>query len=967
MPTRAPRSWPELPYRGLNFFTAAEALLFGERDQEVQECDDLVSKLRTRMLLVHGRSGTGKSSFVRAGLIPRLVAREVGVALEAPNPSDGALVIRCTADPVARTAYFIKEAAKQSSLFSSVPEDGRRVVRDLLAFGPEESRVDLADRLVQALALLTRHLSRPLLLVIDQGEEVLTLPDRGVQAKEAFFGLLEELCWQTKIGIKIIFVLRTEYYGQFCDHFRLDPQTKLSAGHSGVEQFMLHGLQNEEVLASAISRPTLDTTIGGLVSPRRFYKFKFSPGLPEQIARDLIEHCGESSTLPVMQIVCTQLYERVREAAGEESTENTIGVNDYKDLGFVAGALDAFVESRIRDSISKANLLATKDNVEAWRGVLGSLVAKQEGGVLTTLIVTGEKLIRAARDCGLKGPLSRIIRNMAHERCRLLRPVDTAPESGGHRKSRDYSLGHDALAIALLPWADVHERLAQATRETRQRMRRVQIGAVLTMLIACVVVVQLFSQKVGSSETLRTFADLDQSGNYGQRLMLLNASLTLADGPARWLLDTKRTLTDLRTTLERSPLTTADVEAFALEGHTSRLATLDGDRVRVRSMEELAGEASKPVEYVLRNPNYTLQSDDAPSNLPMASAVGFVKDLAAPVAYKGGHLYYWLDGEGHSQALAKLLPEAFRSALPLGIEIVGGIIRVWQWRFGANDQDYVLIHVDKAQPPSQIFRTIGPLKVSWRGLLPPTYSTRSSQLAYLDRLRDSNNRLTANAILRRIDFLDPHHIEEFGTTGKSPGNKVEEPGQTTEPPEAFVQSIAFPVGTQGIVTRSDKATLEYFSRPGAKPVPFQIPAAMQGAQRPSFFVLRPVLAAHNAGDRWLFAWMAPEGIHVMASRSRSSILGSPAVWPPLLVGNSGPETGRQLAFSSDGRYLLLMSQRGFREKQTLRLYDLSDDRRGRIAAMDEEDVQREACRVAKLDQFSATHPARSFVRRSFCD
>src|SRR4051794_25140696 len=101
------RNWPEHPYRGLNFFTAGDMPLFGEREEEIDDCFRLVGKIRTRMLLLHGRSGTGKSSFLRAGLLPELKKQDMGVTLPSPESASEALVIRCTYDPVSRIATIL--------------------------------------------------------------------------------------------------------------------------------------------------------------------------------------------------------------------------------------------------------------------------------------------------------------------------------------------------------------------------------------------------------------------------------------------------------------------------------------------------------------------------------------------------------------------------------------------------------------------------------------------------------------------------------------------------------------------------------------------------------------------------------------------------------------------------------------------------------------------------------------------
>ena len=73
----APPSWSDSPFPGLRAFTPADAPIFFGRDRET---DFLVAKLSDsgcRFLLVVGTSGSGKSSLVAAGLIPRLAANAI--------------------------------------------------------------------------------------------------------------------------------------------------------------------------------------------------------------------------------------------------------------------------------------------------------------------------------------------------------------------------------------------------------------------------------------------------------------------------------------------------------------------------------------------------------------------------------------------------------------------------------------------------------------------------------------------------------------------------------------------------------------------------------------------------------------------------------------------------------------------------------------------------------------------------
>src|SRR5262249_48863828 len=67
--------WPAIPYKGLSFYTPEDATLFAGRHRDVRDCARLLTRDRTKVLLLQGRSGNGKSSFLRAGLIPYLESK----------------------------------------------------------------------------------------------------------------------------------------------------------------------------------------------------------------------------------------------------------------------------------------------------------------------------------------------------------------------------------------------------------------------------------------------------------------------------------------------------------------------------------------------------------------------------------------------------------------------------------------------------------------------------------------------------------------------------------------------------------------------------------------------------------------------------------------------------------------------------------------------------------------------------
>src|SRR5437870_1451946 len=85
------------PYKFLDYYTEQDARLFFGREQEIDAICSQINAHRT--FILHGRSGVGKSSILRAGLMPRL-------------KSEGHLVfvIRSFTDPVHQMLHSLSEA-----------------------------------------------------------------------------------------------------------------------------------------------------------------------------------------------------------------------------------------------------------------------------------------------------------------------------------------------------------------------------------------------------------------------------------------------------------------------------------------------------------------------------------------------------------------------------------------------------------------------------------------------------------------------------------------------------------------------------------------------------------------------------------------------------------------------------------------------------------------------------------------
>jgi WD40 repeat protein len=160
--TAAEREAERSPYLGLATFSPDDALVFFGREQEAAA---FLNQLRVRtMLVVVGPSGTGKSSFVQAGVVPALPA------------GWRTITVRPGATPLATLAARVER-----------PLDGDdRVLRDVLRGGG------------------------PTVLVVDQLEELFTLcHDPG--ERQRYAALLVAAAGDAAVPVRVVLTLRDDF------------------------------------------------------------------------------------------------------------------------------------------------------------------------------------------------------------------------------------------------------------------------------------------------------------------------------------------------------------------------------------------------------------------------------------------------------------------------------------------------------------------------------------------------------------------------------------------------------------------------------------------------------------------------------------------------------------------------------------------------------------------------------------
>ena len=486
-----PLPLPEEPYRPLAPYDMEDRPLFVGRDGDVECFVELLDREETRLLLLHGPSGVGKSSLLRAGVIPYLeddclgyrFLRDRSETEEEPAPEADfpVLAIRATHNLPCQIAQAL--CAYCARPYTYATPTGRSVVVNLPAIladvtgspageraadqggdathgittkapvagpsapapvpqaaVPDSTAVESAlrergDLLARVLGELSERLPHELVVLIEQGEEILTL-DQNAKKRRQALDLLHHVA-VTGGHFKVIVSLRTEFFGRLSDQLG---QGAKAAG--GLRSFLLGSL-DADTLAEAILLPTAREPILYTVDiPYQQYGFLYERGLPQIIAREALDAAeeGHDSALPLIQVVCAQLADRARARA-----DRVIRSADLAALGGVDKALSHYVQALV-NSVSEAPA-----NRRALRGMLERLIIRQADGPLVRDLVPETELAD-----GWKGaaPVDSVI-DAAAEDAGLL---EVTALSYRGEEERFVSLAHDALAPLAVRWAQEDER-----------------------------------------------------------------------------------------------------------------------------------------------------------------------------------------------------------------------------------------------------------------------------------------------------------------------------------------------------------------------------------------------------------------------------------------------------------------------------------------------------------------------------
>jgi tetratricopeptide (TPR) repeat protein len=288
------------PYKGLQSFDEADAEHFLGRERLTAR---LVGRLRdSRFLAVVGASGSGKSSVVRAGLIPALRGGQPLADGGLPPTGASRWAIRL----LTPTAHPL-DALAVALVGPDAPPDAAAALAAQLAAGP--------GALAAAARALLAAEDRPrLLLVIDQFEEAFTLARDAAERKALFDNLVAALDPAADHPISVVVALRADFYARFAEH-------------DGLRDLIA---QQQEYIG-AMSREELFRAI---VAPAARGDWKLQEGLVELMLDDAGDEPG---ALPLLSHALLETWRRRR--------GRTMTLSAYAESGGVRGAIAKTAET----------------------------------------------------------------------------------------------------------------------------------------------------------------------------------------------------------------------------------------------------------------------------------------------------------------------------------------------------------------------------------------------------------------------------------------------------------------------------------------------------------------------------------------------------------------------------------------------------------------------------------------------
>jgi WD40 repeat protein len=562
--TRVPLS---SPYKGLAPFddSDVDALLFFGREWETEVV--AANVLASRLTVLYGPSGVGKSSLLRAGVVRAL---------------------RHSADPSPAVACFGTWAGAP---LVGLEESARVAVAEALGREPTDAPGDLTDRL----AAWSAELGAELCLLVDQLEE-LFLYHPAKEGAGGFVDLLPELVHRPGLRVNVLLGVRDDALAQldvfkeripglFMNSLRLDHLDR-AAGREAI----LGPLGRFAAIAGASAAMTIEPALVDDVLDQ-VSTGKIEPSLAGRGAVEGAAQVGRVET-PYLQLVLQRLWEVERARGSSVLRQET-----FRSLG---GA-----EQIVEDHLDHALSALTPAEQDAAASVFDHLVTPSG-----TKIAHGVGDLASYASVGER-ELGPVLDSLARQR--ILRPLGENGHAGGR-----YEIFHDVLAPAVLAWRTHHEADA-ALAEERKRRRRLgwlAAAALVALALMTALAVYAFSQRSEAQQQAREASAQrreakKRAGQYQEAAAAADAARKRARAKTRVALKQKRRARALKVIADTKTQQAQQAQA-AEETQAANARQNEGDAIQAKEDAQektrIANEATRKYKSAAKDAKRALRN-----------------------------------------------------------------------------------------------------------------------------------------------------------------------------------------------------------------------------------------------------------------------------------------------------------------------------------------------------------------------
>jgi hypothetical protein len=301
------------PFPGLDCFERKHAAVFFGQEVVREKVLAAIRRLparQSRLLLILGASGCGKSSLLRAGVMPWLASADRGrwIVFEPFRPEEKPF--EALESALARAHQNLKQPVPTEPVRTTAAL-GQQLRRLRLAGGQQDARIVIA---------------------IDQFEELLAREEGrgdGVgEEADAFLTLLAELLGQKNSQVLILATLRSDFYGLL----QLHPSA-------------LHRRAGDPIPLGPMDVDAFRQVIEG---PAQRVGVRLETGLSDRLVRDT----PSGDALPLLAFTLRELWDGRADGAG-------LTLKQYDDFGGLAGA----VQRKADEVLATSG--ATEEEIEA--------------------------------------------------------------------------------------------------------------------------------------------------------------------------------------------------------------------------------------------------------------------------------------------------------------------------------------------------------------------------------------------------------------------------------------------------------------------------------------------------------------------------------------------------------------------------------------------------------------------------